>query len=167
MKHHQSTVGKNDEWLTPIEIIKALGVFDLDPATCNEAWKNRYYYVDGNPIIKEGWSKFGLTLPWHGRVWLNPPFNRYERPRWMKKMAEHNNGVMLIPAACETDAFYRHVWGKCSGVLMLEGRPHFHYSDGSRAKANSGCTICLVAYGEDNLQDLIRSKLGVVLKPTA
>lgn len=28
---HEATLGKNNEWLTPPEIIKSLGEFDLDP----------------------------------------------------------------------------------------------------------------------------------------
>ena len=158
MKAHQQTVGKNQEWLTPIEIITALGVFDLDPCTCKKAWRNGYY---GDQIIKSIY-KGGLEATWKDRVWLNPPFDRRERPVWMKKMAEHNNGIMLIPAACETDAFYKYVWNKASGVMFLKGRPHFHYADGTRAVANSGCTICLVSYGQINLQAMIDSELGVV-----
>src|SRR5690606_2358615 len=94
----------------------------------------------------------GLSKPWFGRVWLNPPFNRYQRSLWMERMAEHGDGVMLIPAACETQAFREFVFGVADGVLMLNRRPHFCDEQGVEAKANSGCTICLVAYGEQNGQ---------------
>lgn len=161
MKTHQRTIGKNDEWLTPIEIIKPLGVFDVDPCTCESAWKNGYY----GDCIKVAYWNNGLELRFlpSDRVFMNPPFNRYERPKWMRKMAEHNNGVMLVPAACETDAFYQYVWGKASAICFLKGRPHFYYADGRRAKANSGCTICLVAYGEDNALSLQQSRLGYTI----
>lgn len=155
MKLHQATIGKNDEWLTPPEIIKQLGEFDLDPAN-----------AIGNPFYTaiESYTEGGLEKQWHGRIWLNPPFNRYERPKWMKKMAEHNNGIMLIPAACETDAFYKYVWESASAILFLKGRPHFYKINGERAKANSGCTICLVAYGENNRKYLESSKLGYCIQ---
>lgn len=155
MKQHQKTIGKNQEWLTPPEIISSLGHFDLDP--CDAI---------NSPFVtaEKTYVKYGLENEWSGRVWLNPPFDRRERSKWMKKMSEHNDGIMLVPAACETEAFYKYVWGKASGVLFLKGRPHFHYIDGSRAKANSGCTICLVAYGKDNLIALQNSKLGIVIK---
>ncbi len=154
MKQHQASIGINQEWLTPPYIIEKLGMFDLDP--CNA--KNSPFQTALNSYIE-----YGLEKKWHGRVWCNPPFSRTDRPKWMKKMSEHNNGIMLIPAACETDAFKKYVFGKCSGILMLDHRPHFHYIDGTKAKANSGCTICLVAYGEDNLQALKDSGLGTVL----
>jgi hypothetical protein len=157
MKKHQTTIGKNDEWLTPPEILKPLGEFDLDPcAPIDNKFKK---------AIKEfNEIDDGLSKEWSGRVWLNPPFNRYQRPLWMEKMANHGNGIMLVPAACETDAFFKFVWGKATAVLFLKNRPHFHYIDGTRAKANSGCTICLVAYGEENARILQESKLGQLVR---
>jgi hypothetical protein len=159
LKKHQKTQGINDEWLTPPHIIKALGEngFDLDPCA---AIGSPYPTARNQFTIKEN----GLNQEWKGRVWLNPPFNRYQRPQWMSKMAEHNDGIMLIPAALETIASYKYVWDKCSGILFLKGpRPHFHYIDGTRAKANSGCTIMLVAYGKENLDSLLASNLGKVV----
>jgi len=82
-------------------------------------------------------------------------------------MANHGNGIMLIPAACETEAFRTTVLSKASGILMLNHRPHFCDVRGNPAKANSGCTICLVAYGAENLAALICSGLGSVLKVIA
>lgn len=81
----------------------------------------------------------------------------------MHKMAEHGNGIMLIPAACETKAFADFVWGRASGILMLRERPHFCDENGIEAKANSGCTICLVSYGPESLDCLKKSGLGRVL----
>lgn len=157
MKTHHTPEGKNDEWLTPPEIVNALGQFDLDPCS---------------PIVRP-WSTAtnhltieddGLTSAWEGRVWLNPPFNRFQRPKWMEKMALHNNGVLLVPAATETEAFQQWVWGHAKAVLFLRARPHFHYVDGKRAAFNSGTAICLAAYGGENVQKLIESDLGTVVR---
>lgn len=155
MKQHQKTIGGNDEWLTPPNIIKSLGNygFDLDPcAPVNSPFKTARTQWN----IKDD----GLSKSWFGRVWCNPPFNRYHREKWMERMAEHNNGILLIPAALETENAYKYVWDKCTGILFLQGRPHFHYVNGTRAKANSGCTICLVSYGKFNLDCLMLSGLG-------
>lgn len=156
MKAHQRTIGNSDSWGTPSWIWKPLGRFDLDP--CGMPGRP-LPSVDKTICLPED----GLVAEWCGRVWLNPPFNRYERPKWMAKMAQHNNGIMLVPAACETDAFKWYVWRRASGVLMLHRRPHFVGTDGVEAKANSGCTICLVAYGQENLVALMDSGLGPVL----
>lgn len=156
MKQHQKSVGLNDEWLTPRWILEPLGRFDLDPcAPVDRPWAtaDRHYTIEDD----------GLSKNWDGRVWLNPPFNRYQRNEWMRRMADHGNGIMLIPAACETKPFREHVFGVCSGLLMLSRRPHFYFVDGSEAKANSGCTICLVAYGDENFEVLANSGLGICL----
>jgi len=44
-------------------------------------------------------------------------------------------------------------------VLFLEGRLHFHYPDGTRAKANAGAPSCLVAYGRYDAYKLADSGL--------
>jgi hypothetical protein len=144
---------KNDEWLTPPEILRALGVFDLDPcAPAVRPWNmaRRHFWADG------------LDMPWEGRVWCNPPFGR-EAVKWLRKMVKHGNGIALIPARTETAMFYECVWGVADAVCFIRGRPHFHYVDGTRAKANSGAPICLVAYGKDNENALRRSGLGIVI----
>lgn len=152
---HQSARMKSDEWLTPPEIIERLGPFDLDPCSpVNRPWDTAsvHYTVEDD----------GLTKPWFGRVWCNPPFGR-QAIRWMRKMAVHDNGIALIPARTETAMFYETVWANARGVLFIKGRPHFHYVDGKRAPFNSGAPICLVAYGKGNLFSLEMSGLGKVV----
>ena len=149
---HQSARMKNDEWLTPPEILQALGEFDLDPcAPVRRPWNTAKWHYDINDN--------GLEMPWLGRVWCNPPFGR-EAIKWMRRMAVHKNGIALIPARTETAMFYECVWGVADAVLFVKGRPHFHFVDGRRADFNSGAPICLVAYGTENRDALISSGLG-------
>lgn len=155
MSSHQSPVMRTDEWLTPPEILAKLGAFDLDPCSpIVRPWDTarRHYTVADD----------GLSKEWFGRVWMNPPFGR-EATRWMHRLAEHGNGIALIPARTETAMFYESVWTRADAVLFLKGRPHFHRVDGSRASFNSGAPICLVAYGQRNHAALLNSNLGVVL----
>lgn len=155
LSSHQSAKMKNDEWLTPPEIINSLGKFDLDPCSpVVRPWDTAKHHLT---VIDDGLSK-----PWHGRVWCNPPFGR-EAVNWLRRMANHNDGVALIPARTETAMFYETVWGVASGVLFIKGRPHFHFVCGRRAQFNSGAPICLVAYGENNLNALRKSGLGFVV----
>lgn len=152
---HQSARMKSVEWLTPPEVLQTLGPFDLDPCSpVDRPWPtaaNHFTALDD-----------GLSKDWTGRVWMNPPFGR-EAARWMRRLAEHGNGIALIPARTETAMFYESVWGKADAVLFIQGRPHFHRIDGVRASFNSGAPICLVAYGISNVLALERSGLGVVL----
>lgn len=155
LSSHQSAKMKNDEWLTPPEIIKSLGVFDLDPcAPVVRPWNTATHHYS----VRDD----GLNQDWLGRVWLNPPFGR-EAVKWLRKMVAHGNGIALIPARTETAMFYETVWGAADAILFMQGRPHFHYVDGTRAPANSGAPICLVAYGVANVVALAASGLGIVL----
>ena len=67
--HHSARAG-TDVWLTPPNILEALGgadSFDLDPcAPLNRPWDmaRNHYTIDDD----------GLARPWSGRVWLNPPY---------------------------------------------------------------------------------------------
>lgn len=157
MSGHQSARMKSDTWLTPPNIIEALGDFDLDPC-CPEYMP---WTTAERMICKR--EADGLVIPWEGRVWLNPPFGR-EAVKWLRRLVQHGNGIALIPARTETAMFYECVWGVADGVLFLQGRPHFHYPDGKRAPFNSGAPIALIAYGRDNYNALITSELGAVVK---
>jgi hypothetical protein len=151
---HQSARMKNDEWLTPPEILAKLGEFDLDPcAPVERPWDTaRMHYTAGED---------GLQQRWAGRVWCNPPFGR-EAVKWLRRMVEHGDGIALVPARTETAMFYECVWGVADAVLFIKGRPHFHYVDGTKAPFNSGAPICLVAYGYENAATLRASGLGFV-----
>lgn len=104
MSGHQSARMKSDTWLTPPEILRALGAFDLDPC-CPPAmpWKTAAQMIAP--------PRDGLSEPWMGRVWLNPPFGN-RAAAWLAKLAEHGNGIALIPARTETGMFYTSVWGR-------------------------------------------------------
>ena len=148
MGGHQSAAMLKDEWLTPPYIIKALGLFDLDPCAPHESrrpWDmaSRHYSAEDD----------GLNQPWEGRVWCNPPYG-LEAAKWLDRLANHGNGIALIFARTETAMFFEHVWGKADAVLFLRGRLHFHHVDGARAAANAGAPSVLVAYGEHNVQAL-------------
>jgi len=146
--------GGHGEWLTPPEIIKALGEFDLDPcAPAVRPWDmaRRHFWAEG------------LDMPWEGRIWMNPPFGR-EAVKWLRKLADHGDGVALIPARTETAMFYECVWPRADAVCFIKGRPHFHYVNGDRAASNSGAPICLVAYGAANVEALKRAGLGITLE---
>lgn len=154
LSSHQKN-GGHDEWLTPPHILQALGPFDLDPCSpIKRPWPtaSEHYTVEDD----------GLARPWHGRVWLNPPFGR-EAIKWLRRMVAHGDGIALIPARTETRMFYECVWDVADAVCFIRGRPHFHYVDGARASANSGAPICLVGYGPRNASALHMAGLGKVV----
>jgi hypothetical protein len=146
---HQKTIGASQNWITPKYILEALGSFDLDPCACFPApWK-----CAQNNLLENG-----LEWPWEGRVWLNPPFNRYEVGKWIAKLAAHGNGIALLHARTEA-AWFEPCWEFASAILFLADRLYFHYPSGERAEANSGAPACLVAFGDANAFALSKSGL--------
>jgi hypothetical protein len=148
--HQRAYRGRTDEWLTPPELVKALGPFDLDPcAPVNRPWPTaRTHYTELDD---------GLAKPWHGRVWLNPPYGP-AAGKWLRRMAMHGNGIALVFARTETMMFHRFVWPAARGVMFLRGRLHFHRTDGTRAKCNAGGPSVLVAYGQFDVGVLLASQ---------
>jgi hypothetical protein len=145
------------EWLTPPEIVAALGPFDLDP--CAPEWRPwdtaRRHYTAADD---------GLALPWSGRVWLNPPYGPAVA-RWIRRLHDHGDGIALLFARVETAHFFDHVWGHADGILFPRGRFRFHRPDGSRAGWNGGAPSVLVAYGAENAARLSGSGIPGVYVP--
>lgn len=146
MGGHQSAHMEKDEWLTPPELLKKLGTFDLDPCSpINRPWDTalNHYTIEDD----------GLNKAWAGRVWCNPPYGR-ETTKWLNKLATHGNGIALIFARTETTMFFSEVWNKADAILFIEGRLYFHHIDGTVARANAGAPSCLIAYGKNNIEAL-------------
>ncbi len=150
--HHETApAGKTNEWLTPPEIIRALGPFDLDPCSpVHRPWDTaRVHYSTRDN---------GLAQKWAGRVWLNPPYGPHMKD-WLERLADHANGIALVFARTETAWFYSHGWSRADSLLFLRGRLRFHRVDGSRANAFAGAPSVLLAYGQQNVDALRRCGL--------
>ena len=164
MGGHQSAAMLKDEWLTPREILEALGAFDLDP--CAPAAERRPWPTAAAHYSAED---DGLSRHWSGRVWLNPPYGRWTG-RWLQRLAQHGQGTALIFARTETADWHDYVWPLAQAVLFLRGRLHFHHVDGRRAAANAGAPSALIAYGQRDADLLRASGIGgkfIQLRPTA
>ena len=146
---HGNKAGK-DEWLTPPEIIKALGEFDLDPCSpIDRPWdtaKKHYTMLDN-----------GLMQDWNGRVWCNPPYGN-EAIFWLEKCAMHGNAIALTFARTETQMFFKCVWDKADAILFIKGRLKFYHVDGTQGQS-AGAPSVLIAYGKRNAEILRDSEI--------
>jgi len=138
----------SDEWYTPPEIIRSLGEFDLDPATCKTALNlnqsaKRYYTAREN----------GLLLSWSGRIWLNPPYSYPLIQRFLAKMAEHNNGIALVFAKIEAKWFHDTVLYQAKAAKFLYNRIRFLRPDGTPGVQPRNGSM-LLAYGKENVEIL-------------
>lgn len=137
----------SDEWYTPPSIFTKLGHFDLDPCAAIEPlWKiadTNYTQIDD-----------GLSKPWVGRVWLNPPYSRPLLEHFIRRLAEHGNGIALIFNRCDCKLFQDVIFKRADGILFIKGRVKF-YSGTGKQNGPAGCGSVLIAFGADNA-DILR-----------
>jgi hypothetical protein len=140
-----ATTGK-EEWLTPPEIVQALGKFDLDPCSpINRPWPTaeKHYTINDD----------GLFLPWEGRVWCNPPYGD-KTASWLEKCALHGNVTALTFARTETKMFFETVWNTAYALLFIKGRLNFYHVTGIKSKDCAGAPSVLIAYDYENAKAL-------------
>lgn len=136
-------------WLTPPHIIEALGPFDLDPCCPpNMPWRTAARMVCR--------PDDGLAVDWTGqRVWLNPPYGRQSVP-FLRKMAEHRNGIALLFGRTDTSAWHEYVFPNCFSVMFMRGRIRFLTETGVEA-GTANAPSCLVAYTMQDHERLANS----------
>lgn len=133
-------------WLTPIEIIRSLGEFDLDPCTPPtmpwETAKQHYTEKDN-----------GLVQHWFGRVWLNPPYGSDIMAKFLEKMALHGNGIALTFTRLETKQFHQWVFPYADALFFKRGRIHFLNEAGIIPSGTNGPGVgsVFIAYGRSNV----------------
>jgi hypothetical protein len=116
------------EHYTPANFVeavrKALGDIDLDPASCaaaQEVVRAKEFFTAETD---------GLAQPWHGRVFLNPPYHRDLIPRFVAKLVDEIGAgrvaaaIMLTNNCTETD-WFDVAFQACAGVCFTHGRIRF------------------------------------------
>ena len=108
----------SDDWYTPRWIFNSSGLtFDMDVCapiapefrTCPAA---RYL----TPV------EDGLSQPWEGLVWMNPPYSGPSR--WVSRWAAHPDGLALLPTA--KSLWMRELLAAAEEITLLRvdfGRP--------------------------------------------
>jgi len=149
----QALLRQTDSWLTDPAFVAHLGTFDLDPCCPPEMqWSTASQMLTRSD---------GLLAPWSGRVWLNPPFSAWVK--WLQRLADHGNGIGLLPVRTETGAFHELVFNRADGISFLKGRPPLFDASDKRPPNHRNMGTCLVAYGVENYEVLKRAKLGIVV----
>lgn len=136
--HSRPIRGLTEEWLTPPDLINALGPFDLDPCA-----HPKQFYRTAKKMIAPPLD--GLRAEWVGLVWLNPPFSQMSR--WLPRIVAHGSGIALAASRTDVRWFSSFIWDAADAVLFLRGRIYFRRPDGS-SRGNAGHGSVLAAYGE-------------------
>jgi hypothetical protein len=147
--------GQSDDWYTPAYIFAALGCrFDMDVAAPNDGPR----YVPTSRWL----SSEGLTAPWVGFVWMNPPFGHQSTKRaWLRRFFDHGHGIALVPDRTSAP-WWQEFAPLASAILFVSGKIKFERPDGTIGES-PGTGTCLLAAGNHAAEVLARSGLGLVL----
>lgn len=163
---HVSHNSGENEWYTPPHIIEAarrvMGSIDFDPASSALANKT----VAAEMFCTAQMD--GLKQPWHGNVWMNPPYSQplcadfCDAAAKKGEAGEFEQACVLVNNATET-AWFQSLLAVASAACFLKGR--VKYLDSSGQPANSPlqgqAVIYLGAHGQEFATEFRR--LGLVL----
>jgi len=152
---------KNDSVATKRElwqpIAERMGGFDLDPAAGCEP----------TPIANKRYTEAddGLTQPWYGTVWLNPPFS--EKRVWFKRLVDqYKNGDVERAVALSTTGtsavWFQEWFSTADLIVFLEGRDWYIHGDNNP----NYCTQLGVWNPTKDLETYLQT-LGTVVEPKA
>ena len=116
---------KDDEYLTPPDLVEALGPFDLDPCAATKMpWRTARVML----TVKDD----GLATDWsgYGRVFMNPPYSKVLP--WAQKLAAHGSGIALVSAKSMETQWGQLLLSSCHAALWLDERLAFFRSDGKQ-----------------------------------
>jgi phage N-6-adenine-methyltransferase len=148
---HESPVSTSVSWYTPPSLFQVMGmVFEIDVCAPEGG-------LDWIPA-KRHFSEIddGLKQEWQGTCWCNPPYGKGVE-RWLNKMAEHGDGVVLIPSRTDTK-WFQEAAKRADCVLFLKGRLQF--IDGLSKTKVSGNSVgsVLLGYGDYAVSSLSKLK---------
>ena len=158
MSHWENSIGATDEWYTPPEVFRALGVrFDLDVAhpRCKT-------YVPADNFIYEN----SLEQEWEGFVWMNPPYGGRNAVRpWMDKFFKHGDGIALTTD--RTSAPWFHENWKRADLVMFTKKIRFIGEDGKRgvSPSNGSAFWATGEKGREGLLNAYRKGFGILATP--
>jgi ParB family transcriptional regulator, chromosome partitioning protein len=139
---------KSNEWYTHPKYIDAarrvMGGIDLDPASCataNLLVKATTYYDQ---------EADGLSQPWFGRVWLNPPYGRACHPFVKKLVEEYETGrvteaILLVNGNGNDTLWFQPLYDYV--LCFSAGRPKFIPGDAENKKSGPAHGSCFVYFG--------------------
>jgi hypothetical protein len=134
--------------------------------------------LDGSPIFRTPWrvaresgpqyskpdsytkADDGLAQPWHGLVFMNPPFGGCNgHVPWLIKFLKHADGIAIVRAYTSSGWWHAHV-APCAEILLFpRGKTKFIRPDGSIGKGQ-GTVLYSWEWGKLRAQALRRSGLG-------
>ena len=98
------------------------------------------------------------------RVWLNPPYSKPLIEQFLRKMADHGNGMVLLFNRLDSVMMQEVVLKNAHAMKFLRKRIRFYREDGTQG-GSPGCGSVLFAFGKENAEILKNNSLeGIFVK---
>jgi len=98
----------------------------------------------------------GLTQPWHGLVWCNPPFS--DILPWVRRLNQHGNGIALLPHT--KGGWRQEIWEQADGLVESKEINQMLFNYQGRSNKAVFPTLFLAAWGDVGLKAI--AKVGRV-----
>lgn len=142
--HGSHNLSGKIEWYTPAQYVesarKVMGSIDCDPCSSELAQKiinaQTYYTIETD----------GLSHPWYGTVWMNPPYAARIITQFVDKLLGHlSNGtvtqaIMLTHNNADTAWFHKAAL-RCESACFTRGRVRFYDESGQGNSPTHGHTF--------------------------
>lgn len=159
VNHGALGTGEN-EWYTPAQYIEAaravMGGIDLDPASSDVA--QRSIRAETHFTLKQD----GLKQPWHGRVWLNPPYAQPAIHHFLEKLIEEaaagrvDQAIVLTHNSTDTLWFHR-LEEIAARICFTKGRVAFVDEDGDPCAPTQGQAFFYCGENADGFADVFKT----------
>ncbi len=157
---------KENDWYTPPEYIEAsravLGDIDLDPATSDFAQQTvkakRYYTKADNSLDK----------PWHGKVWMNPPYSMPEIKQFAEKIVQEfqdgrvSEAIVLTNNSSDTNWFHA-LLGTAGIACFPSSRVKFYNPDSEVMATRQGQTLFYFGDNRERFSEVF-SQFGAIVE---
>jgi ParB family chromosome partitioning protein len=165
-KPHVARNTGNHEWYTPPAYVEAVrqvfGVIDLDPASsliAQQTVQASTYYTKETD---------GLRQHWHGKIYLNPPYQAKTIVDFIAKLIHHydekdvTEAIVLVNNATETEWFYS-VASRAASICFPAKRVRFLDPDGQPGKPLQGQAIIYLGSQEQKFA-IAFSDFGLIFR---
>lgn len=147
-------------WRTPPELFARLNEefsFTCDAAALEGSALLPNWYGPNHP---DETRRDGLSVPWSGVVWCNPPYGRAVG-HWIAKAARESErgvtSVVLVMANTDTKYWHDHAW-TATEIRFVRGRIKFLRADGAPANCapKGSALLVFTPKGNDGIAPLMR-----------
>ena len=165
--HFRTNFTGNNEWHTPAPhlalVRQVLDQIDLDPASNDIAQRRicaaRYFTKDDD----------GLSKPWHGRVFMNPPFAYPSIELFIDKLLGELNDGRVTDAVVLTNNFSDTGWfhkatRAAAATCITKGRVRFESPEGDSAQPTQGQTFFYFGDQIDRFREAFAGH-GIIMIP--